>query len=88
MSGILAEEMVYLDESMFNQTTGWRLTAWAAIDCLARCTGNRTRGHVWSLLAEYTTGDYSHGVRLYEDIRNFGTGALAVAYVAQPSRHN
>jgi hypothetical protein len=27
MMGIRAEEMVFLDKSMFNKTTGWRLTA-------------------------------------------------------------
>lgn len=58
MSGILAEEMVFLDESMFNQTTGWRGTAWAPIGQPARYIGDRTRGHAWSFLAGYTTEGY------------------------------
>ena len=58
MTGIRAEQMVFLDESLFNETTGWRLTAWAPIGQAARYTGNRTRGHSWSLLAAYTTGGY------------------------------
>ena len=58
MAGIRAEQMVFLDESLFNKTTGWRLTAWAPIGQAGRYTGDRNRGHSWSLLAAYTTGGY------------------------------
>jgi hypothetical protein len=58
MAGILAEQMVFLDESMFNETTGWRLTAWAPIGEAARYTGNMNRGYTWNFLTVYTTTGY------------------------------
>jgi hypothetical protein len=57
-AGLRAENMVFLDESLFNETTGWRLTAWAPIGEPVRYTGDRNRGHSWSLLAAYTTRGY------------------------------
>jgi hypothetical protein len=39
MVGIKAEQMVFLDESGFNKTTGWHLTAWAPIGQEGRYTG-------------------------------------------------
>jgi hypothetical protein len=43
---------------MFNEITGWRLTAWALIGQPARYSGNVNRGHAWSFLAAYTTEGY------------------------------
>ena len=50
--------MVFLDKSLFNETTSWRLTGWAPIGNPARYTGDRSKGHSWSLLAAYTTQGY------------------------------
>ena len=50
--------MVFLDEALFNETTGWRLIAWAPIGEAARYIGDRNRGHLWSLLAGYTVDGY------------------------------
>jgi len=58
MAGIRAEQMVFLDESMFNEITGWRLTAWTLIGQPARYSGNINRGYAWSLLAAYITEGY------------------------------
>ena len=58
MVGITAEQMVFIDESLFNETTGWRLTAWAPIGQEGRYYADRTCGRSWSLLAAYTTEGY------------------------------
>ena len=58
MIGIHAEQMIFLDEALFNETTGWRSTAWAPIGEAARYIGDRNRGHSWSLLAGYTVEGY------------------------------
>jgi transposase len=50
--------MVFLDESLFNKITGWRLHAWAPIGQPGRYTGDRTRSVSWSFLAAYTTKGY------------------------------
>jgi hypothetical protein len=50
--------MVFLDETLFNEVTGWRLMAWAPIGRDGRYTGDRKRGHIWSILAAYATTGY------------------------------
>src|ERR1700738_3630614 len=50
--------MVFLDESMFDETTGWRLTAWTPIGHPARYSRDLNRGHAWGFLAAYTTKGY------------------------------
>lgn len=54
MVDVLAEQLVYVDESMFNQMTGWRHRAYAPIGHPARYHADRTRGHSWSVLPAYT----------------------------------
>lgn len=61
MACIRAEQMVFLDESMFNETTGWRLTAWAPLGEAARYLGDLNRGHAWSFLAAYSSQGYLPG---------------------------
>jgi hypothetical protein len=70
MAGIRAEQMVFLDESMFNEITGWRLTIWALIGQPARYSRNINRGHAWSLLAAYTTEGYLPCYSIKEDYFN------------------
>ena len=58
MVAIHAEQMVFLDEALFNEIIGWRTTAWAPIGEAARYIGDRNRGYSWSLLAGYTVDGY------------------------------
>jgi hypothetical protein len=58
MAHIQAEQMVFLDESLFNEVTGWRLMAWASIGVEGRYLGDRTRGSTWSVLAAYSIIGY------------------------------
>ena len=54
MLDVTAEQLVYVDESMFNQMTGWRHRAYAPIGDAARYHADRTRGRSWSILPAYT----------------------------------
>jgi DDE superfamily endonuclease len=58
MAHIEEEQMVFLDESLFNEVTGWRLMAWAPIGVEGRYLGDRTRGSTRSVLAAYSTTGY------------------------------
>ena len=54
MLQITAEQMVFIDESLFNETTGWRHYAYAPIGQPGRYHASRTRGYSWSVLSAYT----------------------------------
>ena len=54
MLNITTEQMVFIDESLFNETTGWRHYAYAPIEQPGRYHASRTRGHSWSILPAYT----------------------------------
>jgi hypothetical protein len=58
MQDITAEQMVFLDESIFKQQTGWRLMAYGPIGSPARYSDDLTRGETWSILPAYTTEGY------------------------------
>src|SRR6266536_3901692 len=58
MVGIHAEQIVFLDEVLFNEITGWRASVWAPIDKTARYIGDRNRGYSWNLLTGYIVDDY------------------------------
>ncbi len=45
MLRLTAEQLVFVDESLFNETTGWRHQAYASVDQPARYQASRTRGH-------------------------------------------
>ena len=44
MHDITAEQMVFIDESIFKEQTGWRLMAYGLIGQLARYSDDMTRG--------------------------------------------
>ena len=55
---VVAEQLVYVDESLFNETTGWRHRSWAPIGHEGRYHASRRRGHSWSVLPAYTLDGY------------------------------
>ncbi len=55
---LTAEQLVFVDETLFNETTGWRHQAYAPVGEPARYQASRTRGHCWSVLPTYTIDDY------------------------------
>jgi hypothetical protein len=82
MAGILAHQMVFLDETIFNEVTGWRLMAWAPIGQDGRYSGDRMRGHTWSILAAYATTGYlpCYAVKEgYYNVEAFCSAAITLA---------
>ena len=55
---IIAEQLVFIDETMFNETTRWRHTMYAPIGEDGRYNANPTRGRHWSVLPAYTVDEY------------------------------
>ncbi len=58
MLRLTAEQLVFVNESLFNETTGWRHQAYAPVGQPARYQASRTRGHCWSVLPAYTKDGY------------------------------
>lgn len=58
MLGLRAEQLVFIDKSLFNSTTGWRKKAWSAIGQPARYHYDISRGKSWSILPAYTVDGY------------------------------
>lgn len=58
MLDLRAEQLVFVDESSFNERTGWRRKAWAPIGSPARYHGDLTRNKSWSIIPAYTVGGY------------------------------
>ena len=55
---ITAEQLVFIDESIFKRQTGWRAMAYTPIGYPARYTNDIRRGESWSILPVYTTEGY------------------------------
>ncbi len=55
---LTAEQLVFVDETLFNETTGWRHQAYAPVGEPARYQASRKRGHSWSVLPAYTIDGY------------------------------
>lgn len=58
MVDLPAELLVFIDETLFNESTGWRKKAWAGIGHPARYHHNNLRGKSWSVLPAYTVDGY------------------------------
>lgn len=70
MLTLRAEQLVFVDESLFNQTTGWRKKAWAPIGNRARYHDSVARGRSWSILPAYTVDGYLDCVGIKEGYFN------------------
>ncbi len=55
---LTAEQLVFVDETFFNETTRWRHQAYAPVGEPARYQASRKREHCWSVLSTYTIDDY------------------------------
>jgi transposase len=53
-----AEDLVFIDESIFNEKTGWRHYAYAPIGDEARYNADIQRGRTWSICAAMTLDDW------------------------------
>lgn len=55
---LLPEQCIFVDESAFNERTGWRRHAYSRIGHSGRYHGDVTRGRCWSVLPAYTVDGY------------------------------
>jgi transposase len=53
-----ADDVVFLDESIFNEKSGWRHHAYAPVGHPARYTQDIRRGKTWAILPAYTIDGY------------------------------
>ena len=53
-----AEQLVFIDESLFKLQSGWRAFAYAPIGHPARYHDDMTRDETWSVLPAYSTEGY------------------------------
>ena len=58
MIGLRAEQLIFVDESSFNQTTGWRRRVWGPVGSATRYHTDIRRGRSWSILPAYTYQEY------------------------------
>ena len=65
-----AEQLIFIDETLFNETTGWRSHAYAPIGQPARYQGPRSRGRTWSVLPAYTVHGYLPCIGIREGYYN------------------
>ena len=52
---VTAKQLVFIDETLFNEIIGWRMRAYAFIDEQIRYHACINRGKTWSVLFAYTT---------------------------------
>ena len=64
---LTAEQLVFVDEILFNETTRWCHQVYASIDESARYQVSRKREHFWSILSMYTIDDYLFCIDIHED---------------------
>jgi transposase len=58
MAAYPAEDIIFIDESIFNEKTGWRLKAWAPIGDPSRYRQSINRGSTYSILPAMTIDGY------------------------------
>jgi transposase len=58
MRRFAADDLVFLDESIFNEKTGWRHHAYAPVGHEARYAQDLKRGDTWAILPAYTHRGY------------------------------
>jgi transposase len=54
----VAEDLIFLDKSIFNKKTGWRYNAYAPIGDEACYTTDITRGRTWAICSAMTLGGW------------------------------
>ena len=67
MAQYVAEDLVFLDESIFNEKTGWRHRAYGPIGSALRYSADLRRGRTWSILAAITIAGYVQCTGVKED---------------------
>ncbi len=64
---LTTEQLVFVDETLFNETTRWRHQVYASVDESAHYQVSRKRKHCWSILSTYMINDYLFCINIRED---------------------
>ncbi len=64
---LTVEQLVFVDKTLFNETTRWHHQAYASVGESARYQVSRTREHCWSILSTYMINDYLFCTDIHED---------------------
>ncbi len=64
---LMTEQLVFVDETLFNETTRWHHQVYALIDESARYQVFKKRKHCWSVLSTYMINDYLFCINIHED---------------------
>ncbi len=64
---LTTEQLVFVDETLFNETTRWCHQVYASVGESARYQVSRKREHCWSVLSTYTIDDYLLCIDIRED---------------------
>lgn len=65
-----AKDIVFIDESLFNETNVWRKKAWPPVGQPARYHHDNTRGKSWSILPAYAIEGYLPCIGIIEGYYN------------------
>ncbi len=55
---VIAKQLMFINEFMFNETTKWRHTMYVLIDKINKYYANSTRDRSWSVLLVYIVDNY------------------------------
>ncbi len=64
---LMTEQLVFIDETLFNETTKWHHQVYASVDESARYQVFRKKEHFWSIFLMYTINDYLFCIDIHED---------------------
>ena len=67
MLRLMIKQLVFMNESLFNEITNWRHQVYVFVDQSARYQVSRTREHCWSVLSIYTKDEYLFCIDIRED---------------------
>ena len=74
------EQLVFINETLFNETMKWHQQVYASIDESARYQVSKKREHFWSVLSAYTINDYLFCIDIREDWFNDKVLTLQAAF--------
>jgi len=67
MLRLTTEQLVFVNEFLFNEITNWRHQVYTFVDQLTRYQVFRTREHCWSVLSIYMKDEYLFCIDIRED---------------------
>ena len=67
MLRLTIEQLMFMNEFLFNEITNWRHQIYALVDQSAHYQVSRMKKHCWSVLSIYTKDEYLFCINIHED---------------------